>query len=84
MRRFLRHVLLFILVFGAIVLLLNTSPITPESDGQPLIIAHRGLGQTVRRGERGAWDGAEAPRPVAHDRAPLAAKDFPAAWSTRA
>lgn len=49
MRRFLRYALLFILAFGAAVFLLNTNLFAPESEARPLIIAHRGLGQTFHR-----------------------------------
>lgn len=48
-KRFLRYALLFILVFAAAVFLLNTNLFAPESDARPLIIAHRGLGQTYHR-----------------------------------
>ncbi len=49
MRRFLRYALLFILVFAVAVFLLNTNLLAPESDERPLVIAHRGLGQTYHR-----------------------------------
>jgi glycerophosphoryl diester phosphodiesterase len=48
-RRFLRYALLFILVFAAAVFLLNTNLLAPDSDAKPLVIAHRGLGQTYHR-----------------------------------
>jgi hypothetical protein len=48
-RRFLRYALLFLLVFAAAVFLLNTNLLAPESDAKPLVIAHRGLGQTFHR-----------------------------------
>jgi glycerophosphoryl diester phosphodiesterase len=48
-RRFLRYAILFLLVFAAAVFLLNTNLLAPESDARPLIIAHRGLGQTYHR-----------------------------------
>jgi glycerophosphoryl diester phosphodiesterase len=48
-RRFLRYALLFLLVFATAVFLLNTNLLAPESDAKPLVIAHRGLGQTFHR-----------------------------------
>lgn len=49
MRRFLRYALLFILVFAIAVFLLNTNLLAPKGDARPLVIAHRGLGQTYSR-----------------------------------
>ena len=54
MRRFLRllaYAGIFLLVFGAVLFLLNTSALAPKPGGKPLIIAHRGLGQTFHREE---------------------------------
>jgi glycerophosphoryl diester phosphodiesterase len=52
MRRFLRllaYVGIFVLVFASVLFLLNTSALAPRPDGTPLVIAHRGLGQTFHR-----------------------------------
>jgi glycerophosphoryl diester phosphodiesterase len=52
MRRFLRilaYAGIFVLVFAAVLFLLNTSALAPKPDGRPLVIAHRGLGQTYHR-----------------------------------
>jgi glycerophosphoryl diester phosphodiesterase len=54
MRRFLRllaYAGIFLLVFAAVLFLLNTSALAPKPGGKPLIIAHRGLGQTFHREE---------------------------------
>jgi glycerophosphoryl diester phosphodiesterase len=48
-RRFLRYALLFLVVFALAVFFLNTNFLAPESDAKPLVIAHRGLGQTFHR-----------------------------------
>jgi glycerophosphoryl diester phosphodiesterase len=52
MRRFLRllaAVAIFVLVFAAVLFLLNTNLLAPEPEAKPLVIAHRGLGQTFHR-----------------------------------
>lgn len=52
MRRFLRllaYAGIFLLVFAAVLFLLNTSALAPKPEGKPLVIAHRGLGQTFHR-----------------------------------
>lgn len=47
--RVLRALALFLLVFAAIVFLLNTNILAPEPQAKPQVIAHRGLGQTFSR-----------------------------------
>ncbi len=49
MRRFLRYAAIAILVLGAAIFLNNTNLLAPESEARPLVIAHRGLGQTFPR-----------------------------------
>ncbi len=47
--RILRAVAVFILVFAAVLFLLNTSRFAPPRPGKPIVLAHRGLGQTFHR-----------------------------------
>lgn len=49
MRRFLRYAAVAILVIGAAIFLHNTNLLAPDSEARPLVIAHRGLGQTFHR-----------------------------------
>lgn len=49
MKRAFGYALLFIAVFALVVFVLNTNLLTPESEAKPLVIAHRGLGQTFHR-----------------------------------
>ncbi len=49
MKRVLGYVLLFVVVFALAVFVLNTNMLAPESGAKPLVIAHRGLGQTFHR-----------------------------------
>src|SRR5690349_15510715 len=48
-KRFLRYALLALGLFAALAFLLNTDLLAPEPEGRPLLIAHRGLGQTFHR-----------------------------------
>lgn len=70
-RRFFRilgYVAIFILAFAAVLFLLNTSVLAPEPAGKPLVIAHRGLGQTFHReGLTGETCTAERIFPPEHD-----------------
>jgi glycerophosphoryl diester phosphodiesterase len=71
MRRFLRiltYAGIFVLVFSAVLFLLNTSALAPKPSGKPLVIAHRGLGQTYHRdGITGETCTAERIFPPEHD-----------------
>lgn len=52
MRHFLRilaYFAVFVVVFAAVLFLLNTSVLAPAPEAKPLVIAHRGLGQTFHR-----------------------------------
>src|SRR5690606_3335319 len=52
MRRFIRiltYIAAFIVVFAAVLFLLNTNAFAPAPTEKPLVIAHRGLGQTYHR-----------------------------------
>lgn len=49
LRFMVRYVLPVLLVFAAVVFLLNTNMLAPEARERPLLIAHRGLGQTFSR-----------------------------------
>lgn len=49
MRRFFRYAALAVLAFALAVFLLNTNLLAPKSEALPLVIAHRGLGQTFHR-----------------------------------
>ena len=49
MRRFLRAALALIVVIAAALFLFNSSRLVAPPEGEPFLIAHRGLGQTFRR-----------------------------------
>ncbi len=49
MRRFLRYAAIAIVILGAAIFLNNTNLLAPASEARPLVIAHRGLGQTFPR-----------------------------------
>ena len=70
MHRFLRFIAaaaIFVLVFAAALFLLNTNLLAPEPEAKPLVIAHRGLGQTYHReGLTGDTCTAERIYPPAH------------------
>jgi glycerophosphoryl diester phosphodiesterase len=48
-KQFLRYALLAIGLFAAVSFLINTDLLAPTADSRPLLIAHRGLGQTFHR-----------------------------------
>lgn len=49
MGRILRAIAIVLAVFGVTVFVLNTNMLAPEPEAAPLVIAHRGLGQTFHR-----------------------------------
>jgi glycerophosphoryl diester phosphodiesterase len=88
MRRFLRFLAyagVFVLVFAAVLFLLNTSALAPKPGGKPLVIAHRGLGQTFHReGLTGETCTAERIFPPEHDYLENTIAGFAAAFAAGA
>ena len=83
--RFLAAASIFVLVFAAVVFLLNTSLLAPAPQAKPLVIAHRGLGQTFHReGLTGDTCTAEHIFPPAHEYLENTIAGFAAAFAAGA